>query len=450
MDIQNPTYKTGLVPQAASGEASRIQEPPFALPFDTIIHGRYLIGRVLGFGGFGITYQGMNIETNQFVAIKEYYPNGMVSRYPGTTQVSVISSFETFSKEKDKFLQEARIIYHCRNSHILHIYSLFEENGTAYYVMEFLEGRDLMHYLKDSGGRIDWRELYPITLQIMEALEVVHKEGIIHRDISPDNIYLCSDNTAKIIDFGTARSVYDGKSKSVILKKGYAPIEQYAKNGTQGPWTDVYALGATLYRSLTGKIPVEATQRQMQDTLQRPSELGIQLPQNVENAIMQALCVREANRFQSMAAFRASIEVQKNPITAFFDSLTGNKGAAPQTKSLADTLTEYVHAWARLNPVLKGMSGVYAGQTFQLDSDIIFGRDPANCNIVFPPSSVGVSRVHCQICMNVYGQKAVLIDCNSTYGTFLNGMRVYPGQPAVLTTGSVISFGTDNSFSFSL
>ncbi len=451
MDVNSNTHQTDLIPQ---GE-SKIQEPPFALPFETIIHGKYLIGRVLGFGGFGITYQGMNIETNEFVAIKEYYPNGMLSRYPGTTQVSVISASNIFHREKDKFLQEARIIYHCQNRHILKIYSLFEENGTAYYVMEFLDGRDLMHYLKSRSGSIIWEELKPIVADIMDALETVHREGVIHRDISPDNIYLCSDNTAKIIDFGTARSAFDGKEKSVILKKGYAPIEQYSSKGTQGPWTDVYALGATMYRSLTGVIPPEAPDRQYQDSLRRPSDMGISLPGHVETAIMRALNVKEADRFQSVAEFRDAIIPRASSSTNFFTSIFGKAkiptgGFADTTRELADTISSYVYSWAKLNPTLTGIKGYYAGQTFQLDQDIIFGRDPNNCNVIFPAGTAGISRIHCQICLNVNGQKAVIIDCNSTYGTFLNGMKLYPGQPAILQTGSIISFGTDNVFSFNL
>lgn len=196
-----------------------LQEPPFALPFDTIIHGRYLIGRVLGVGGFGITYQGQDLRNGNFVAIKEYYPNGMASRVPGTTEVDVIKDYDGYQNGKNKFLQEARIIYHFKNQHILSIYSLFEENGTAYYIMEFLEGRDLRQYLQSKGGKIKWSELKYIIFQIADALECIHREGIIHRDISPDNIYLCSDNHAKLIDFGTARNLRENKSLSIIIKK---------------------------------------------------------------------------------------------------------------------------------------------------------------------------------------------------------------------------------------
>ncbi len=439
------THKTGLIPQ----NESRIQDPPYALPFETIIHGKYLIGKVLGFGGFGITYQGINIETNEFVAIKEYYPDKTLSRYPGTTYVVVSANYDLFAREKERFLEEARIIYHCQSKHILKIYSLFEENGTAYYVMEFLEGRDLNTYLKSMDGCMEWRELGPIVNDVLDALNTVHSNGIIHRDISPDNIFLCSDNTAKIIDFGTARSLFNGRSKSVILKKGFAPIEQYSSRGTQGPWTDIYALGATIYRALTGIVPPEAPERQFHDEIRPLAEFHLNLPVNVENAIMRALNVRETDRYQSVEDFKKElIPAEPSPV-GFFASLF--KKTPPNPEGIYESPpTDASYTWAKLNPTLTGLSGTYAGQIFQLDQDIIFGRDPSSCNIVFPDTSSGVSRVHCQICLNAYGQKAVIIDCNSTYGTYVNGVKLYPGQPAVLQTGSVINFGEDNAFSFSL
>ena len=418
----------------------KFQDPPFALPLDTIIHGKYLIGRVLGVGGFGITYQGQDLTNGKFVAIKEYYPNGLASRIPGTTNVNIIKSNELFRKSKDKFLQEARIIYHCHSEHILSIYSLFEENETAYYVMEFLDGRDLMQYLRSKGGKLKWSELKYVTFQIMEALECVHKEGIIHRDISPDNIYLCSDNNAKLIDFGTARNVRENKSLSIIIKKGYAPPEQYMTHGKQGAWTDVYALAGTIYRALTGKIPTDALERVHGEELIPIKELEPDVPDYVSNAVARAMSLNEKDRYNSVFAFRNALkEPANNVIEKFIASRS----------SLAENISGYIHSWAKQTPVLVGVSGVYAGQEFMLDQDIIFGRDPAKCNIVFPMNTVGVSKVHCQICLNVNGHKAI-IDCDSTYGTFLNGVKLYPGKLALLQSGSEIRIGNREIFKFNL
>ena len=418
----------------------KLQEPLFALPFDTIIHGKYLIGRVLGLGGFGITYQGQNLDNGSFVAIKEYYPNGMVSRTPGAMNVEVITNYTMFQKWKEQFLQEARIIHHCRSKHILSIFSLFEENGTAYYVMEFLEGRDLMQYVGTKGGRIPWSELKYIVFQIMEALECVHREGIIHRDISPDNIYLCSDNTAKLIDFGTARSVVENKSMSIILKKGYAPPEQYMSKGVQGVWTDVYALGASIYRSLTGRIPQEALERVHGNQLLPINEFVSDVPAYVVDAINKAMNLDEKKRFQNISLFR---EALMEPKKKWIDGRVFSK------KSFVDCISEYIYLWSKINPMLTGVSGIYVGQEFHLDEDIIFGRNPSRCNIVYPKESIGISEIHCQICMNVNGFRTI-IDCDSSYGTFLNGVRLYPGRPAVLQSGSKIQLGNREIFVFSL
>ncbi len=433
-----------------SEQSVRLQEPPFALPFDVILHGRYTVGRVLGFGGFGITYQGYDLKSQSYIAIKEFFPSGVATRSPGTTEVFINAHSDQFDSGKEKFLQEARIIYHCRsNEHMLHIYSLFEENGTAYYVMEFLEGQDLMHYLKAHGGKLPWTELSPIMAQVMDALILVHGEGIIHRDISPENIYLCPDNHAKLIDFGTARSVRGDQSLSIVLKKGYAPPEQYSSGGVQGAWTDIYALGATMYRALTGKVPTESIERQdavragKGDPLLPPSMTGASIPRSVEDAVMQALSLEEKKRFQSVQAFYNAIKNASLPKSTGY--IVNQK-----LKNVLETISGSLQAWALQRPVLTGVSGLYAGQEFRLDGDIIFGRDPKNCNIVFPPNTHGVSRMQCQIMLTENGRRIMIVDCGSTNGTFLNGIRLFPGQPAILQAGCTISFGGNQSFYFTL
>lgn len=418
----------------------KLQEPNFALPFDTIIHGQYLIGRVLGIGGFGITYQGYDLGNGRFVAIKEFYPNGMVSRVPGTASVNLSKDIRIYQKGKDKFLQEARIIHNCPSRYVLKIYSLFEENNTAYYVMEFLEGRDLMQYLGQKGGKIKWPELKVIVDQIIEALEYVHREGIIHRDISPDNIYLCSDNNARLIDFGTARKIIEGKSLSVIIKKGYAPPEQYMTRGKQGPWTDVYALGSTIYRALTGKLPPDALSRVRGDELVPIQKLAPDVPGYIDSAIAKAMNLDEDARYRSVEKFREALQ---NPGHRFRDRISLPK------KKFTENISSYLHSWASMNPTLTGVSGIYAGQSFSVDQDIIMGRDPACCNVIFPTGAAGISKVHCQICLNINGYRAI-IDCGSSFGTFLNGVELYPGSPAILQSGSEIRLGSKEIFRFDL
>ena len=169
------------------------QEMPTALPLRTILNGRYLVGRMLGAGGFGITYLGYDMVDNKRIAIKEFMPGGMVRRSPGQTQMQIVSNPKDYEDSMQRFLDEARMIYqYQKNPHILQVYGLFRENQTAYYIMEFLEGTDLKNHLKNRGGRLTWEEVKSMALQVVDALMVLHAGGVVHRDISPDNIFVGS------------------------------------------------------------------------------------------------------------------------------------------------------------------------------------------------------------------------------------------------------------------
>ncbi len=286
------------------------QEPVFALPLSTILHGRYLVGAVLGHGGFGITYMAYDLKANERVAIKEFMPDGLSTRIPGTTEMTIHTSRDDYEYGLKKFLEEARMIHvYQDNPHIISVRALFEENRTAYYVMEYLDGCDLKKYISQKGGKLPWSETISLLLPIFDALDQIHGQNVIHRDISPDNIYVCKNGKVKLLDFGAARVALKGKSQSlsIILKRGYAPEEQYRSHGKQGPFTDVYALAGTLYFSITGTIPPEATQRMFKDELIPPSVLCRDLPQHMDKAIVKALSVKSEDRFQSMSAFKAAL-----------------------------------------------------------------------------------------------------------------------------------------------
>lgn len=288
-----------------------VQQPVFALPASRILHGRYLVGAVLGHGGFGITYMGMDLKTNQRVAIKEFMPDGLSTRVPGTTTVTVHSNSEDYSYGLKQFVEEARTIYkYSSNPNIISVNALFEENNTAYYVMEYLDGCDLKQYLSQRGGTISYNEALRLLSPVFDALSAVHKQNIIHRDVSPDNIYICKNGQVKLLDFGAARVALMGKSKSlsVILKRGYAPLEQYYSHGIQGPWTDIYALAATLYKCITGQIPLEATERLHGDDLIPPSRLCRDIPGCAEGAIIKALSVKREDRYHNIDEFKYALE----------------------------------------------------------------------------------------------------------------------------------------------
>ena len=278
----------------------------------TILRDQYLIGRALGHGGFGITYLAWDIGLETKLAVKEYMPNGVAGRASGETKVLAYSEAtkQEFEWGLDRFLEEARTLKKfSKYPGIVSVDTIFRENGTAYLVMEHLDGWTFEDFLKKRGGKVSPETALRILLPVIDALGPVHAEGILHRDISPDNIYLTRAGKVKVIDFGAARNALGQKSRnlSIILKEGYAPEEQYRASGIQGPWTDVYATGATLYHSITGQIPQPALDRLAEDKLERPSAMGVDIEPGLEAALLKSLAVKASERFQSMEDFRAAL-----------------------------------------------------------------------------------------------------------------------------------------------
>ena len=289
-------------------------------PF-TILAGKYLIGKAIGEGGFGITYLGMDLNLEVRVAIKEYYPQGFAVRDSRTNDSTVWSyseSTQTFFEEgREKFINEAKTIAKFRElPEIVGVTDFFRENQTAYIVMEYLDGQTLKQYLKANGGKIPAENVVRMMRPLIASLGKLHRQNLIHRDISPDNIMLMKNGSIKILDFGGAREFasQDGRSMSVLVKHGYAPEEQYRSRGDQGPWTDVYALCATMYRCITGEIPPNALDRLYQDELKPISSFGETCPKYIEKAITKGLNVRKDGRYQSMEElYEALYKEQKKP-----------------------------------------------------------------------------------------------------------------------------------------
>ena len=286
------------------------EQPYLALPLGTILNGRYLLGKVLGIGGFGITYLGYDLTLEIKVAIKEYMPSALATRHADRYSVALTGRVEEdYKYGMERFLEEAKILAKLQSTpNIVSVQNYFKENGTAYFVMEYIDGMSLKAYLEKNGGKIPYSQALAFLQPIMEALVQVHGMHLLHRDISPDNIYITAKGESRLLDFGAARFASgDGKSVSVILKHGYAPEEQYSSHGNQGPWTDVYAMGATLYRCITGQLPPDSIERIHGDRIKSPSELGVSIPGSAENAIMKALAVRNQDRFSNMEAFLCAL-----------------------------------------------------------------------------------------------------------------------------------------------
>ena len=237
---------------------------PHQLPVGTVLRGQYMVGRVLGQGGFGITYLGWDAYLEAPVAIKEYYPSFMVTRdHTVTRYVRCYTSQirEQYAASKARFLREARTLAKFQDEPaVVHIRSCFEENDTAYIIMEYLHGETLAERIRRTGA-MKAEQLLELLKPVMEALEDVHQANIVHRDISPDNIMILPDGRARLLDFGAARDSSNGNTTETVVKHGFAPFEQYQNKGELGPWTDVYALCATLWYCLTGRIPTEALTR---------------------------------------------------------------------------------------------------------------------------------------------------------------------------------------------
>lgn len=287
----------------------------------TILHDRYLIGKALGYGGFGVTYIAWDSRLEQKVAIKEYLPSEFSTRMPGQSRVTIGSGdkSEQFHDGLDKFVDEARRLAKFSNeAGIVRIFDSFKANDTAYIVMEYLEGETLSDYLNENGV-IDEDTAIDMLLPVMRSLETVHEAGLIHRDIAPDNIFITKTGEIKLIDFGAARyaTTKHSRSLTVIIKQGYSPEEQYRSRGDQGPHTDVYSLGATLYKMITGTTPPDALERRAQfegkgkDTLVEPHKLNKKISANTETAILNAMNVRIQDRTPDVKTFAEELLSEK-------------------------------------------------------------------------------------------------------------------------------------------
>lgn len=286
-------------------DVSGYEEKPNCLRPFTVLQGKYMIGRVIGMGGFGITYIGWDLNLQTYIAIKEYFPESFAQRdTTTTTMVSTIDSKkEVYDKGLTRYVEEARNLskfYQLQG--IVSVKDFFYENGTGYIVMEYINGVDLKHYLKGMGGKLDEATVLALMKPVFESLYEVHKNGLVHRDISPDNIMVDNEGKIKLIDFGSVRgqSAETDKTYTVILKHGYAPPEQYYAKGKQGPWTDIYSLCATMYKMLTGEIPPNGVERMEEDTYVDPSRRGISVSERTEAVLRKGLAVKAQDRYQDI------------------------------------------------------------------------------------------------------------------------------------------------------
>lgn len=293
---------------------------PYALPAGTILRGKYVLGLPLGQGGFGITYIGWEVAAGRKVAIKEYFPTGQVSRSQekGRTELIWYSTEQAnFAQHDgmDAFLREARKMEKVSKiPQVVSILEVFEENATAYIVMDYIQGENLKDRIQRTGP-MSWEEAEKIFLPVAKAMAQVHKAGLIHRDLSPDNLIIQPDGTVRILDLGAAKdlSINTGVSSMQVAKNGFSPPEQYTQQGGSGTWTDVYALAATMYFAVTGKLPPSAMDRLTEDALQWDNPQIAALPENAAIAMQKAMVLFRNNRTQTMEAFIEGLGGRQEP-----------------------------------------------------------------------------------------------------------------------------------------
>lgn len=395
------------------------QKIPVALPLGYILRQRYVIGGVLGKGGFGITYIAWDTKHDTRIAIKELYPNGVVERSGDSHTIRILpDKKQCFEKMLLSFQKEVGTLIQLQNhKNITSLFHVFEENCTAYYVMEYLDGQDLKKSL-NRNGPMSWTQLMPIMKDMMDALEQLHKGGLIHRDVSPDNIFITRDGESRLIDLGSTRTYQDNSNMTTYVKLNFAPYEQYLPNGEQGPWTDVYSLCATCYYALTGKLPVIAPQRSVSDTMIPLDRLCPTLPGPVLDAVEYGLKVNWQERCQNIPQLRSRM----------FPREETRNTAAPSVMCV--------------NGINRGyMCKLFPGKTIRI------GRSP-ECEIRYPADVSGVSRKQCSIVLQNDG-RVLVRDDNSSYGTYLisrdKKIRLEPKQWYYADHGWIV-FGKNENY----
>ena len=310
----------GAVCPSCGGDVSWTGQKGIDLPVGTVLSGgnglrAYQIGAARGKGGFGITYIALETNSGRRVAIKEYFPTRCAFRGGNGVDVQAMTGQEEpFRSGMDGFMKEGKMLLSQDDlSCVVHVIDYFQANGTAYLAMEYLDGVPLHTQMTRMGGRIPVNELMPRLALLLRDIGQLHRRGVIHRDISPDNIMWMPDGGLKLLDFGSARSIMEsGRSMTVLMKQGFSPIEQYRTRG-QGPYTDIYALAATIYYCVTGVIPPSSMERLGEDTLQLPTALGAALTTEQETALLWALSIQPEARPQSMEEFAARLYKEERP-----------------------------------------------------------------------------------------------------------------------------------------
>ncbi len=451
-----------------------------ALKPGTIIAGKYKIGHVLGVGGFGVTYTGCDINTNVRYAIKEFMPNDVALREKsGKIVVANPKDAEVYNKGLEMFLYETNILITLSGTQgIVQAYDFVLENNTGYLIMEYLDGVNLKKILRDKGT-ISSDFALSVLFEIAGALQVVHSKGLLHRDISPENIMVLNDGTIKLIDFGASRFYVGERSKSLslILKPGFAPPEQYSASGNQGQWTDIYALAATYYKVVTGVTLPDALTRATNDTVERLDKYYVGVQPHIGKAIHKALALNYRDRYQTIDQFTKALKMDSAPLqrqtppaldmsqqkteeqnqTNFFTKFFGRSSSQPsktqyrptaQKNNIRTNVTNNVSPGVGVpqppKPYIRVMSGSINIGLWNIpeNTEISVGRDSGICGVVV--SGHLISRKHCSVRYDSYSQKFYVVDHSSNGTYFGNGQRMNKLNEYMLDSGSFIMLASQD------
>jgi len=416
-----------------------------SLPRDTKLRGgNYVVGPVLGQGGFGITYKAGDMALKRFVAIKEFFPFG-AGRNGGTVQPTGGMTQASYQDTKRKFLEEAQTLARFSHPSIVRVYGVWEENNTAYLAMEFLEGKTLQRLIEEKGSIPEKTAVGQIK-SVAQALEQVHAAGLIHRDIKPENIVQTNDGRTVLIDFGTARAFASGKTvrQTAMLTPGYAPLEQYGQQARFGSFSDVYALGATLYHCLTGQMPAPATDRVSGVEVPPPDQINPSISPTVSRAVMHAMQIKAAERPQNMAEFVAELERIAPPPPPVPIAGAPVSVALPNTPPMAQQNSVRPNAASIMSPSSGALGGTFSalrGGQGQIITDappqIALGaiwRGFSTFGVINPTIDFAGGRVMGSTPMDLrsYGQNVTGTVSQDARGTLIS-IRSESGMPLNLT-----------------
>ena len=383
----------------------------FALPAGYVLGSRYYIKRVLGVGGFGITYEVGDRASGKDYAIKEYYPKDISVRMPDSCEIIPASDSykEIFEHGMERFLEEAEMLENLHDMPgVVDVYDFFIQNGTCYFVMEMLHGKPLNQIRKENGGNVKWAQLAPLIKKAGEALMSVHSRGVFHRDAGPDNIFVLQDGSVKLIDFGNSKNLTRkaGEKLSVYLKPGFAPPEQYSSTTKQGTFTDVYTLAATIYYMLAGKkLPDPFTIQT--NGYKQLYEYGIE--GYVSDAVDKALVLRPQDRTQTIYEFMCNLGLMQEPLPSLVPFVV-----------------------VRLNGQVTDQYRLNVNTTYKI------GRLKETANIVI--NEEYLSRVHCEIFYDTISNEFYVVD-HSSNGTYFGNNRLEKEKINKVKLGTFLYLG---------